>query len=102
MPEAARSRSRSWLDRQELRPPTRSQAPAGRVSGGSEPVERLIQWQTAPRTLRAVKTDINILGLSIKTFGLFFALNFAAWGLLAARRLKELGRPGDWAYEMVT
>jgi phosphatidylglycerol:prolipoprotein diacylglycerol transferase len=61
-----------------------------------------IQWPHAPRTLRAVKTDINILGLSIKTFGLFFALNFAAWGLLAARRLKELGRPGDWAYEMVT
>jgi phosphatidylglycerol:prolipoprotein diacylglycerol transferase len=49
-----------------------------------------------------VQPDINILGLSIKTFGLFFALNFAAWGLLAARRLRELGRPVDWAYEMVT
>jgi phosphatidylglycerol:prolipoprotein diacylglycerol transferase len=49
-----------------------------------------------------VKPEIHVLGLSIKTFGLFFALNFAAWGLLAARRLKELGRPSDWAYEMVT
>jgi phosphatidylglycerol:prolipoprotein diacylglycerol transferase len=49
-----------------------------------------------------VKPEIHVLGLSIKTFGLFFALNFAAWGLLAARRLKELGRPVDWAYEMVT
>jgi phosphatidylglycerol:prolipoprotein diacylglycerol transferase len=54
------------------------------------------------RTLDAVKPEIHVLGLSIKTFGLFFALNFAAWGLLAARRLKELGRPADWAYEIVT
>ncbi|HEY6761702.1 MAG TPA: prolipoprotein diacylglyceryl transferase [Baekduia sp.] len=49
-----------------------------------------------------MKPEIHVLGLSIKTFGLFFALNFAAWGLLAARRLKELGKPVDWAYEMVT
>jgi phosphatidylglycerol---prolipoprotein diacylglyceryl transferase len=49
-----------------------------------------------------VKPEIHVLGLSIKTFGLFFALNFAAWGLLAARRLRELGKPVDWAYEMVT
>ena len=49
-----------------------------------------------------MKPEIHVLGLSIKTFGLFFALNFAAWGLLAARRLKELGRPADWAYEIVT
>jgi phosphatidylglycerol:prolipoprotein diacylglycerol transferase len=50
----------------------------------------------------SVKPEIHVLGLSIKTFGLFFALNFAGWGLLAARRLRELGRPTDWAYEMVT
>jgi phosphatidylglycerol:prolipoprotein diacylglycerol transferase len=49
-----------------------------------------------------VKPEISVLGLSVKTFGLFFALNFAAWGLLAARRLRELGKPVDWAYEMVT
>lgn len=49
-----------------------------------------------------MKPEIHVLGLSIKTFGLFFALNFAAWGLLAARRLKELGKPADWAYEIVT
>jgi phosphatidylglycerol:prolipoprotein diacylglycerol transferase len=54
------------------------------------------------RTLSAVKPEIHVLGLSIKTFGLFFALNFAAWGMLAARRLREIGRPADWAYEMVT
>jgi phosphatidylglycerol:prolipoprotein diacylglycerol transferase len=49
-----------------------------------------------------VKPEIHLLGVSIKTFGLFFALNFAAWGMLAARRLRELGKPVDWAYEMVT
>jgi phosphatidylglycerol---prolipoprotein diacylglyceryl transferase len=49
-----------------------------------------------------MQPEINVLGLSIKTFGLLFALNFAAWGLLAGRRLRELGRPVDWAYEMVT
>jgi phosphatidylglycerol:prolipoprotein diacylglycerol transferase len=49
-----------------------------------------------------VKPEISVLGLSVKTFGLFFALNFAAWGLVAARRLRELGKPVDWAYEMVT
>ncbi|HEV2820721.1 MAG TPA: prolipoprotein diacylglyceryl transferase [Solirubrobacteraceae bacterium] len=45
--------------------------------------------------------DIEILGVSIQTFGLFFGLNFLAWGAVASRRLRELGRPSDWAYELV-
>jgi phosphatidylglycerol---prolipoprotein diacylglyceryl transferase len=45
--------------------------------------------------------EIDVLGVSIKTFGLFFALNFVAWGALVARRLRELGRPPEWAYELV-
>jgi phosphatidylglycerol---prolipoprotein diacylglyceryl transferase len=48
-----------------------------------------------------VLAEFDVLGISIKTFGIFFALNFVAWGLVAARRLKELGRPEEWAYEMV-
>lgn len=44
---------------------------------------------------------IHILGITIQTFGIFFALNFIAWGALAARRLHELGRPPDWAFEIV-
>jgi len=48
-----------------------------------------------------VLPEIDLFGLPIKTFGLFFALNFAAWGLLGARRLRELGRPTDWAFEVV-
>jgi phosphatidylglycerol---prolipoprotein diacylglyceryl transferase len=37
----------------------------------------------------------------IKTFGVMFAFAFLACGLMAARRLKELGKPVDWAYEVV-
>jgi phosphatidylglycerol:prolipoprotein diacylglycerol transferase len=53
------------------------------------------------RNLLPVLEEINLFGLPIKTFGLFFALNFAAWGFLAARRLRELGKPVDWAFELV-
>jgi phosphatidylglycerol---prolipoprotein diacylglyceryl transferase len=44
---------------------------------------------------------IHIFGITIQTFGVFFALNFICWGLLAARRLVELDKPVDWAYEIV-
>ncbi|MDQ3769461.1 MAG: prolipoprotein diacylglyceryl transferase [Actinomycetota bacterium] len=45
--------------------------------------------------------DVEILGVSIQMFGLFFALSFLAWGAVASRRLGELDRPSDWAYELV-
>ena len=48
-----------------------------------------------------MQPEIDVLGISLKTFGIFFALNFVAWGALVARRLREIGRPVDWAYEMV-
>ncbi|TMM03974.1 MAG: prolipoprotein diacylglyceryl transferase [Actinobacteria bacterium] len=48
-----------------------------------------------------MRAEINVLGVSLKTFGIFFALNFVAWGALVARRLREMGKPVDWAYEMV-
>jgi len=48
-----------------------------------------------------VKPEIVVLGVSIKTFGVVFALGFAACGLVIARRLRELGKPVDWAYEIV-
>jgi phosphatidylglycerol---prolipoprotein diacylglyceryl transferase len=51
--------------------------------------------------MSAMQPSIDVLGVSIKTFGLFFALNFVAWGALVSRRLRELGRPTDWAYEIV-
>jgi phosphatidylglycerol:prolipoprotein diacylglycerol transferase len=48
-----------------------------------------------------VKPEIELLGISIKTFGVTFALGFLACGLLIARRLRELEKPVDWAYEIV-
>jgi phosphatidylglycerol---prolipoprotein diacylglyceryl transferase len=48
-----------------------------------------------------VKPSFDVLGLSIKSFGVVFALGFLACGLLVARRLRELDRPVDWAYEIV-
>ena len=44
--------------------------------------------------------EIDIFGLSIKTFGLMFGLAFIASGALVARRLKELGKLPDLAYEL--
>jgi phosphatidylglycerol---prolipoprotein diacylglyceryl transferase len=44
---------------------------------------------------------IHIFGITIQTFGIFFALNFLAWGAVVHRRLGELGKPPEWAFEMV-
>jgi phosphatidylglycerol---prolipoprotein diacylglyceryl transferase len=48
-----------------------------------------------------MKPEIDLLGVSIKTFGVVFALAFLACGALVARRLRELDKPVDWAYEIV-
>jgi phosphatidylglycerol:prolipoprotein diacylglycerol transferase len=48
-----------------------------------------------------MKPEVHVLGISIKTFGVTFALAFLACGLVIARRLRELERPVDWAYELV-
>jgi phosphatidylglycerol---prolipoprotein diacylglyceryl transferase len=47
-----------------------------------------------------MKPEIEILGISIKTFGVMFALGFLACGFVVARRLRELHKPVDWAYEI--
>lgn len=48
-----------------------------------------------------MKPEVHLLGLSIKTFGVVFALGFLACGVVIARRLRELRLPVDWAYEIV-
>jgi phosphatidylglycerol---prolipoprotein diacylglyceryl transferase len=48
-----------------------------------------------------VLKQIDVLGVSLQTFGIFFALNFLCWAAVIARRLKEIGRPVDWAYEIL-
>jgi phosphatidylglycerol---prolipoprotein diacylglyceryl transferase len=48
-----------------------------------------------------VQPEIHIFGLTLQTFGLMMGLGFVVAGLLVSRYLKELGKPVDWAYEMV-
>jgi phosphatidylglycerol---prolipoprotein diacylglyceryl transferase len=48
-----------------------------------------------------MQPTIELGPLTLQTFGICFALGFLSAGALIARRLKELGRPPDWAYELV-
>jgi phosphatidylglycerol---prolipoprotein diacylglyceryl transferase len=47
-----------------------------------------------------VYPEIHLGPVTLQTFGLMFALAFIAAGALIARRLGEIGKPADWAYEM--
>ena len=48
-----------------------------------------------------MQPEIQIGPLELQTFGLAFAAGFFIAALVAGRRFKELGRPPDWAYEMI-
>lgn len=48
-----------------------------------------------------MQPEIDIGPLTLQTFGLCFALGFIAAGIVLSRRFSELGKPPDWAYEMV-
>jgi phosphatidylglycerol---prolipoprotein diacylglyceryl transferase len=47
-----------------------------------------------------MQPEIHVLGISLKSFGIVFASGFIVAGAILARRLKELGKPVDWSYEM--
>src|SRR5437588_11135591 len=48
-----------------------------------------------------MRPEIHVLGISLKTFGIVFALGFLSSGAIVDRRLRELGRPAEWTYELV-
>ena len=48
-----------------------------------------------------MQPEIHLGPITLQTFGIMFALAFIAAGVVLARRLKELGKPNDWAYEMI-
>ena len=48
-----------------------------------------------------MQPEINLGPVTLQSFGICFAAGFAACGLLASRRFRELGRPAEWAYESV-
>ncbi len=45
--------------------------------------------------------ELEVGPITLQTFGICFAFAFLASGALVARRLKELGKPPDWAYEII-
>jgi phosphatidylglycerol---prolipoprotein diacylglyceryl transferase len=47
-----------------------------------------------------VYPEIHVGPLTLQTFGICFAFAFIAAGAVIWRRLGELGKPVDWAYEM--
>jgi phosphatidylglycerol---prolipoprotein diacylglyceryl transferase len=48
-----------------------------------------------------VLPEIDLGPVDLQTFGLCFALGFLAAAAVLARRLRELGLPPDWAYEII-
>ena len=48
-----------------------------------------------------MQPELQIGPLELKTFGLCFAAGFIAAAMVLARHLKELGKPVDWAYEVI-
>jgi phosphatidylglycerol:prolipoprotein diacylglycerol transferase len=48
-----------------------------------------------------VQPELDIGPITLQTFGLMLGLGFVVAGLAAGKFLKEIGKPVDWAYEMV-
>ncbi len=48
-----------------------------------------------------MQPEIHLGPITLQSFGIMFALGFVGAGLLVARRFKELGKPPDWAYELI-
>ena len=48
-----------------------------------------------------MQPELDIGPLTLQTFGIAFGLAFIAAGAVLARRLREIGKPADWAYEIV-
>src|ERR687894_918641 len=48
-----------------------------------------------------MQPELDIGPLTLQTFGICFAVAFLFAGGLVARRLTEIGEPGDWSYELI-
>ncbi len=56
-----------------------------------------LRLSTVPR----VQPELDLGPLTVQTFGICLAFAFLGSGAVLARRLIELDKPVDWAYEMV-
>ena len=52
-------------------------------------------------SLSRVQPEIELGPLTLQTFGICFALAFVAAGLVLSRRLREIGEPPEWTYEVI-
>src|SRR3954451_12681054 len=48
-----------------------------------------------------MQPEIHLGPITFQSFGIMFALAFIAAGAVVARRLREWGKPTDWAYELI-
>jgi phosphatidylglycerol---prolipoprotein diacylglyceryl transferase len=48
-----------------------------------------------------MQPELDIGPITLQTFGIMFALAFIGAGLIAGKRLGELGKPPDWVWELV-
>jgi phosphatidylglycerol:prolipoprotein diacylglycerol transferase len=48
-----------------------------------------------------VQPELHIGPITLQTFGICFGIAFLASGAVLGRRLREIGKPGDWTYEVV-
>src|SRR6478735_3069248 len=48
-----------------------------------------------------MQPEIHLGPITLQSFGIAFAVAFIAAGAVLGRRLKEIGKPTDWAYELV-
>ena len=48
-----------------------------------------------------MQPTVDIGPLTLQTFGICFAVAFIAAGAVLARRLKEIGKSAEWAYEVI-
>jgi phosphatidylglycerol:prolipoprotein diacylglycerol transferase len=48
-----------------------------------------------------MQPEIHLGPITLQTFGIAFACAFIAAGAVLSRRLREIGKPPDWAYEIV-
>src|SRR3954447_6661883 len=48
-----------------------------------------------------MQPELDLGPVTLQTFGICFAAAFVVSGALVGRRLKELGKPSDWAYEII-
>jgi phosphatidylglycerol---prolipoprotein diacylglyceryl transferase len=48
-----------------------------------------------------MQPEIHLGPLTLQSFGICFAVAFAACGLVGSRRFRELGKPAEWSYEII-